>query len=94
MALRIKNEKNLHALSGKLVKPYSMEIAEVMCGKDAKLQIAQIPLSNYSIHHKIKDMLEDIRKQVVQQIKRNHGAVSQKALSMSRRQIRQKSVCS
>jgi hypothetical protein len=50
----------------KVVKPCSMEIAEVMCGKDAKLKIAQIPLSNYSIHDQIKGMSEDIRKQVVQ----------------------------
>jgi hypothetical protein len=55
-----------------------MEVAQLICGKDAKLQIAQIPLSSDTIHDRIKHMTEDIRRKVVEQVQRS----------------RQKSVCS
>jgi hypothetical protein len=39
-----------------------MGMAQLMCGKDAKLQIAQTPLSSDTIHDRIKLMPEDIHR--------------------------------
>jgi hypothetical protein len=53
-----------------------MEMADVMCCKDAKLKMAQIPLSNDTIQDRIKDMSEDIRRQVEEQIKRSSTKIN------------------
>jgi hypothetical protein len=55
-----------------------MEMAQLMCGKGAKLQIAQIPISSDITYDRTKHMSEDIRGKVVEQLQRS----------------RQKSVCS
>ena len=53
-----------------------MEMAEIMCGKEAKQKISLVPLSNDTIHDRIKDMSDDILKQVVEQIKSSPGKIS------------------
>jgi hypothetical protein len=42
--------KEPHTIAETLMKPCAMEMAKVMCGNDAKLKTAQIPLSNGAIH--------------------------------------------
>lgn len=66
MALRIGKEKKLHTYAETLVKPCSMEMAELMFGKDAKLKVAEIPLSNDAIRNQIEAMAEGICRQVLQ----------------------------
>jgi hypothetical protein len=48
-----------------LVKPCSMEMAKLMFGKDAKLKVAEIPLSNDAIRNQIEAMAEGICRQVL-----------------------------
>jgi hypothetical protein len=45
-------------------------MAPLICGKDAKLKIAQIPLTSDTIHDRIKVLSEDIRRQAVEHIKK------------------------
>lgn len=68
VALRIAKDKKPHTIAETLIKPCAMEMAEIMCGKDAKFKISQIPLSNNTIHDRIKDMSEDVLQQIVEQI--------------------------
>jgi hypothetical protein len=49
-----------------LVVVCAVEVAKLMCGKDADLNIMQIPLSNCSLW-----LPEDMQKQVVEQIKKS-----------------------
>jgi hypothetical protein len=46
-----------------------MEMAGLICGRDSKLKIAQIPISNGIIHDRIKEMSQDIQTQVVEKIR-------------------------
>lgn len=43
-----------------MVKLCAVEVAQLICGKDAELQITQIPISSIAVHDQIKHMSEDI----------------------------------
>ena len=53
-----------------------MVMVQLLCGNDAKQKIAQIPLSNDTIHDRIEDMSQNKRFQVVEQIKLSPGKIS------------------
>jgi hypothetical protein len=59
-----------------VMKPCTMEMVKSMCGKDAKLKSAQIPLSYDTIHDRITDMSEDTQRQAVEQFKRSPAKIS------------------
>jgi hypothetical protein len=61
--------KKRHIITEAEVKQQAMEMAKLMCGKDAELKIVQIPLSHNTIHDWFKDMLEHICIQMVRQTK-------------------------
>ena len=68
VALKFEKEKP-HTIAETQIKPCAIEMVELVCGNDAKQKIAQIPLSNDTIHDRIRDMSLDILRQVVEQIK-------------------------
>ena len=68
VALKIAKEKKPHTIAETLIKPCAIKMVELVCGNDAKQKIAQIPLSNDTIHDRIRDMSLDILRQVVEQI--------------------------
>ena len=76
VALLIAKEKKPHTIAETLVKPCAMVMVQLLCGNDAKQKIAQIPLSNDTIHDRIEDMSQDKRFQVVEQIKLSPGKIS------------------
>ena len=68
VAVLIATEKKPHTIAKTL--------ETVCCGNDTKQKIAHIPLSNDTIHNRIEEMSQDIRLQVVEQIKVSPGKIS------------------
>ena len=61
--------KKLHSIGETLIKPCVLKMADIMLGKDAERKLASIPLSNSTIQRRIKDLSDDIKCQVVEEIK-------------------------
>lgn len=76
VALRISKEKKPHTIAETLIKPCALDMVELMCGKEARHKISHIPLSNDTIHDRIRDMSEDVLCQVIEQIKASPGKIS------------------
>jgi hypothetical protein len=58
VAVRIA-QKNAACHHRNLGEQRSVEMTELMCGKNTQIKIAENPLSNGTIHHRIKNMSED-----------------------------------
>jgi hypothetical protein len=76
VALRICKDKKPHTIAETLIKPCAMDMVEVMCGKEARNKVSLIPLSNDTIHDRIRDMSNDIVQQVVEEIKNSPAKIS------------------
>jgi hypothetical protein len=55
-------ERKPHIIAETIQTPCAIEMAELICDKDAKLKITHIQLSKDTIHDRIKDITESIRK--------------------------------
>ena len=51
------------------IKPYVLKMAHIIPEKDAERKLALVSLSNSPIQRKIKDLSDDIKCQVIEQIK-------------------------
>ena len=69
VALEIAKQKKPHTIGESLIKPCVLKMADKVLGKDAEKKLAAVPLSNNTIQRRISDMSNDIKTQVVQQIK-------------------------
>ena len=69
VALEITKQKKPHTIGESLIKPFVLKMANKVLGKDAEKKLAAVPLSNNTIQRRISDMSNDIKSQVVQQIK-------------------------
>ena len=69
VAQRIAKAKKPHDIAKRLIKPCAFDMVEHVCGNEAKQMIQDIPLSNDTIHRRIREMSQDICQQVIEQIK-------------------------
>lgn len=69
VSLEIARQLKPHTIGEKLIKPCAQKMAEIVLGKEAETKIAAIPLSNNSVQRRIVEMSEDIKAQVVEEIK-------------------------
>ena len=68
VAFEIVKQKKPHSIGETLIKPCVLKMADIMLGKDAERKLASISLSNSTIQ-RIKDLSDDIKCQVVEEIK-------------------------
>ena len=69
VAFEIAQQKKPHSIGETLIKPCVLKMADIMLGKDAERKLASISLSNSTIQRRIKDLSDDIKCQVVEEIK-------------------------
>ncbi|XP_064485888.1 SCAN domain-containing protein 3-like [Ornithodoros turicata] len=69
IALEIAKQKKPHTIGETLIKPCAFKMVEILLGKEQERKLAAVPLSNSTVQRRISDMADDIRDQVVQQIK-------------------------
>ena len=69
VAFKIAKQKKPHSIGETLIKPCVLKMADIMLGKDAERKLASISLSNSTIQRRIKDLSDDIKCQVVEEIK-------------------------
>lgn len=65
----IAKNKKPHTIGETLIKPCALEMVELVCGTEQRMEIAKIPLSNDVIHSRIEDMSTDIVQQVIRELK-------------------------
>ena len=58
-----------YAIGETLIKSCASEMARIVLGKKSKMKFQQIPLSNNSIQRRIADLSDNIKKQVIAEIK-------------------------
>ena len=68
VAPEIEKQKKPHTIGGTLIKPCVLKM-DMMQGKDAERKLASVSLSNSTIQRRIKDLSDDIKCQVVEEIK-------------------------
>ena len=66
VVLEISKQKKPHTNAGTLIKPCVLKTAGIMLGKVTKRKLALVSLSNGTIKKIIKDLLNDIKCQVVE----------------------------
>ena len=69
MALEIAKQKKPHTIGETSVKPRVLKMADIMLGKDTEKKLASVSLSSSTIQRRIKDLFDDIKYQVVEEIK-------------------------
>ena len=69
VAFEIAQQKKPHSIGETLIKPCVLKMADTMLGKDAERKLASISRSNSTIQRRIKDLSDDIKCQVVEEIK-------------------------
>ena len=69
VALEIAKQKKPHTIGETLVKPCLLKTAKLVLGDASVVKLKQISLSNNTIQRRISDMSEDVKKQVVNEIK-------------------------
>ncbi|XP_064462249.1 protein FAM200C-like [Ornithodoros turicata] len=69
IALEIVKQKKPHTIGEPLIKPYALNMVEILLNKEQEHKLAAVPLSNSTVQRRISDMADGIRDQVVQQIK-------------------------
>ncbi|XP_067940539.1 protein FAM200C-like [Watersipora subatra] len=69
VAYEIANQKNPHTIAEDLIKTSTLMLAELILEKEAGKEMAAVSLSNNTVQIKISNMANDIKDQVVQQIK-------------------------
>ena len=69
VAIEIAKQKKPHFIGEILIKSCVLKMADIMLGKDADRKLALISLSNSTLQTRIKDLSDDIKRQVVEEIK-------------------------
>ena len=69
MAFEIVKQKKPHSIGETLIKPCVLKMADKMLGKDAERKLESVSLSNSTIQRRIRDLSDDIKCQVVEEIK-------------------------
>ena len=69
VALEIAKQKKTHTIGETLVKPCLLKTAKLVLGDASVAKLKQISLSNNTIQRRISDMSEDVKKQMVNEIK-------------------------
>ena len=67
--LRIAPEKNCHNFAEKLIVFCCKDIIRCVVGCDAEKKVASIPLSNDTVHQRIVDTSDDVKQQVIAELK-------------------------
>ena len=70
VSLRIAQEKKPHNIAKKLIVPCCKDIIRCVVGCDAQEKVALIPLSNDTVHQRIVDMSDDVKQQVIAELKK------------------------
>ena len=69
VAYRIAKEKKPHTIGETLVKPFALEMTELVCGIEHRKKLKAIPLSNDTIKCRINDVSNNILEQVMEELK-------------------------
>ena len=69
VALEIAKQKKPHFFEETLIKPCVLKMVDIMLEKHAERKLASVLLSNSTIQRRIKDLSDDIKCQVVEEIK-------------------------
>ncbi|XP_068227396.1 zinc finger BED domain-containing protein 5-like [Palaemon carinicauda] len=69
VSLRIAQEKKPHNIAEKLIVPCCKDIIRCVIGCDAEQKVTSVPLSNDTVHRRIVDMSEDVKQQVIAELK-------------------------
>ena len=69
VAFKIAKQKKPHFIGEILIKPCVVKMADIMLGKNIERKQASISFSNSTIQRRIKDLSDDIKQQVVEEIK-------------------------
>ena len=69
MSLRIAKSKKPHTIGEELVLPCTKDIVRLMIGADAVKKLISLSISDKTVQRRIQEMSEDIKNQVVEQIK-------------------------
>ena len=75
VAWKIARAKAPHATGKRLVKPASVEVARIMCGKAGANKLAMVPLSDNTIKQRIKELSVSILQQTVAAVKQVENLV-------------------
>ena len=73
MSLRIAKSKKPHTIGEELVLPCTKDIVRLMIGADAVKKLSSLSLSDNTIQCRIQEMSDDIKNQVVEQIKQSQS---------------------
>ena len=68
VAYRIAKEKKSHANAKTLIKPCALEMTEILCGSERRRKLEGISMSNKVVNSRIHDILENILKQVLEEL--------------------------
>ena len=77
VSLRIAKSKKPHTIGEELVLPCTKDIVRLMIGADAGKKLSSLSLSDNTIQCRIQEMSDDIKNQVVDQIKQSPSYVLQ-----------------
>ena len=69
VSLRVAQEKKPHNIAEKLIVLCCKDIIRYVVGCDAEKKVASIPLSNNIVHQQIVDMSDDVKQQVITELK-------------------------
>ena len=69
VSLRIAQEKKPHNIAKNLIVPCFKNIIRCVVGCDAEKKVASIPLSNDTVHQRIVDTSDDVKQQVIAELK-------------------------
>ncbi|GFU03693.1 protein ZBED8 [Nephila pilipes] len=69
VAYRIEKSKKPHTIGETLIKPYALEIVELVCGLEQRKKLEAIPLSNDVIQSRIVEISCNILKQIINELK-------------------------
>ena len=69
VSLRIAQEKKPHNIAEKLIVPCCKDIIRCVIGCNAEQKVTSVPLSNDTVHRRIVDMSDDVKQQVIAEIK-------------------------
>ena len=76
VAYEIAKNKKTHTISENAIKPYAVEMASIVSGKEPKQKLQKVPLSDNVILSRISDMCNDILNQVIIDIKNSPTKIS------------------
>ena len=69
IAMLIAKSKKSHNIGETLIKPSALHAAELVLGKDRANKLSQISLSNDTVKGRIDEMAQDIKDQVLDQVR-------------------------